>query len=77
MSTLLPDKHSNLDHALLGQASGLARGIGHGVRVGRWWAHFHTTYPSSPYSRFLLAADVLFALGVIQLEDDVITLVVQ
>lgn len=72
MPILLPDKHTTLDQALLGQAAFLAQRLGRGVRVARWWADFHVKYPSSPYGRFVLAADVLFALGLIELDGDVV-----
>jgi hypothetical protein len=70
---LLPDKHTSLDHALLGQTAFLASRIGTGVRVARWWAAFHERYPDSPYQRFVLAADVLHALGAVELHGNVIT----
>jgi hypothetical protein len=60
---ILPDKYVDLEHSLLGQAASLIAERQSATTVSDLWASVQDTMT---YDRFVLALDLLFALGLVE-----------
>ncbi len=73
MSILLPDKHTPVEESLLRHAFVLYNDIGASLPVARAWAVARELLPRMSFDRFVLILDVLFAIGAIELDGDLLT----
>lgn len=63
---ILPDKYVDMDHSLLGQSALLLSNRRHGMTVSDLW---ESVRESLSYERYILALDMLFMLGIVDLHD--------
>jgi hypothetical protein len=70
---ILPTKHINTNHSLLGLGAVILRNIDSPTTVSRIWERLRGSPATGSFGRFLLGLDFLFALGAIELRDGLIT----
>ncbi|MDM4721446.1 hypothetical protein QTQ03_18240 [Micromonospora sp. WMMA1363] len=66
---ILPDKYVDLEHSLLGQAASLIAARRSATTVSDLWT---AVQEGMTYDRFILALDLLFALGVIDSDGGIL-----
>jgi hypothetical protein len=72
MSVLLPGKHVSLESSLISQAANLYSALPLQSQVPRAWALCKMQFEHVTFERFALMLDVLYALQLINLENDTI-----
>ena len=69
---LLPDKHVSLASSVLGVGATILRKLDKPSTVTGLWDRCRTSDEVATFARFSLALDVLFTIGAINLENDVL-----
>lgn len=74
---ILPNKHVTIKHSLLGQAMLVLQQLGRPKTVSTLWSQVQKHGGVRSYERFLLALDVLYVLGAVELQDNLLRKVKQ
>lgn len=69
---ILPNKHVTIRHSLLGQAMLVLQQLGRPKTVSTLWSQVQKQGGVRSYERFLMALDVLFVLGAVELQDNLL-----
>lgn len=69
---ILPTKHIPIRHSLLGQAGAIWRRHQRPITVSRLWDQFEDSEEFRSFDRFVLALDLLFLLGLFEIERGLI-----
>ncbi|WP_372456641.1 ABC-three component system middle component 6 [Streptomyces sennicomposti] len=69
---LLPNKHVRTKESLLAQSASILEAMRPRSSVAQAWSACKQKYPEYSYPRFVLAMDTLMALGLIELDGDVL-----
>lgn len=66
---ILPTKHISTSRSLLGVGATVLKNLQGAQTVSRLWEHVRTEPEVRNFERFVLALDLLFALGAIELHE--------
>ena len=66
---ILPDKHVDLPHSLLGAGAELLAHVTRPMTVSALWDAVRSAPEIRAFGRFLLALDLLYAVGALDLRD--------
>jgi hypothetical protein len=69
---LLPDKHVSLGSSLLGVGATILRKLDQPSTITGLWDRCRPSQEVATFGRFSLALDLLFAIGAISIENDVL-----
>lgn len=69
---LLPDKHVSLASSLLGVGATILRKLDKPSTITGLWDRCRTADEVATFERFALALDLLFAVGAITVENDIL-----
>jgi hypothetical protein len=69
---ILPDKHVNLDQSFLGQGAALLEKLTRPLTVSGLWERSKAPTESGNFERFILTLDFLFAIGALDIRDDLL-----
>ncbi|MFC8664733.1 ABC-three component system middle component 6 [Streptomyces sp. NPDC057199] len=69
---LLPNKHVRTSESLLAHTAGILQAMRPRSSVAQAWSVCKEKYPEYSYPRFVLVMDTLMALGLIELDGDVL-----
>lgn len=69
---ILPTKHITEDQALIGVGATLLQNLGQPATVSGLWERVRTKHNVGTFQRFVLAANLLFLIGTIELRDGLI-----
>jgi len=69
---ILPTKHIAPENSLLGIGAGLLTLLAHEQTVTRLWDRARAANRVLTFQRFILALDLLFAIGAIELTDGIL-----
>lgn len=70
---ILPDKHVDLPHSLLGAGAVLLAHVTRPMTVSALWDAVRTAPEIRAYGRFILALDFLYAVGALEYGDGLLT----
>jgi hypothetical protein len=70
---ILPNKHIDIQHTLLGSGALILRNLEHPQYVNILWSQVQNLPEIGNYSRFILTLDFLFAINAIGFEGRMIT----
>jgi len=74
---ILPTKHISFGHSLLGIGSVLLKELSYPQSVTTLWNKVHLCGGIGSYERFILALDMLYLLGAIELKSGLLTKVLR
>lgn len=66
---ILPSKHIDVQHSLLGAGAAILRNLEHPQSVTTLWSQVQSLSEIGYYGRFILTLDFLFAIGAIGFKD--------
>jgi ABC-3C biological conflict system middle component len=69
---ILPDKHTNLDQSILGGGAALLEQLVRPLTVTGLWERSKAHPDIGNFGRFILTLDFLFAIGAVDLRDDLL-----
>lgn len=69
---LLPDKHVSLGSSLLGVGATILRKLDQPATITGLWDKCRPSQEVATFARFSLALDLLFAVGAISMENDLL-----
>lgn len=69
---LLPDKHLSIGTSLLGVGAAILRRLDRPSTVTGLWERCRQSEDIATFGRFALGLDLLFAIGAIQIDNDVL-----
>jgi hypothetical protein len=69
---ILPDKHTNLDQSILGGGAALLAQLTRPLTVTGLWEQSKAHVDIGNFERFVLTLDFLYAVGAVDLRDDVL-----
>jgi hypothetical protein len=69
---ILPDKHIKLDQSILGGGAALLDQLTRPSTVTGLWEHSKAQSDIGNFERFILTLDFLFAIGALDLRDDLL-----
>ena len=69
---ILPTKHISAQHSILGAGAAILRHFDSPQTVTALWDHVRGTPEVGVYWRFVLALDLLFAIGVVDMADGLV-----
>jgi hypothetical protein len=70
---ILPDKHIGLQHSLLGAGGAILAQVERPMTVSALWDAVRSAPEVHDYPRFVLALDFLFAIGVIDYTEGILS----
>lgn len=66
---ILPTKHISIDGCLLGSGAQVLRRIHHPQTVSKTWDQVRSSGEIVTFPRFILALDLLYAIGAVEIRD--------
>ena len=66
---ILPSKHIDVQHSILGSGAAILRNLEHPQSVTSLWSQVQSLPEIGYYGRFILTLDFLFAIGAIGFKD--------